>query len=609
MKTAVLALTLTAALLAQRPDPRNIRNGLEIPNEGYADQPYILKTDDGAWLCVLTTGPGAEGQGGQHIITTRSTDQGRTWSEPVSVEPSDGPEASYAVSLKVPSGRIYVFYNHNTDNLRQVQGDDGKPVRRVDSQGHFVFKYSDDHGRSWSARRYEIPQEDFQIDLRNPYQGKIKFFWTVGQAFAHDGAGYVPLHKVGGFGEGFFTSNEGVLLRSDNILSERDPAKIRWDTLPDGDIGIRAPAGGGPIAAEHSFSELSDGSLFVVFRTIDGYSACSYSRDNGRSWEPSQYMQYADGRRMKHPRAANFAWKLSNGKFLYWFHNHGGRFILEHPQRRSMAYQDRNPVWFSAGEEIDGPNGRVLRWSQPEIGLYDDDPWIRMSYPDMVEEDGKVFLTETQKDLARVHEIPADLLEGLWGQFTNAQAPREGLLVELPERGGTMPKEFPAPKLPDFTARSRRADHGAEDLRAGFSIDLWLEPRSVEAGQALVDNRAENGQGFALVTAADGALELILNDGRSESRWESEPGSLVAGRRTHVAAVVDGGPKIITFIVDGILQDGRDFRQFGWGRFSPNFRSAAGSEVVRVAPDVRGLRLFGRALRTSEAVGAWRAGL
>ncbi len=241
-KPLLLSLVTVAVLSAQAPDPRNIRNGLEIPNEGYADQPYIVKTDDGAWLCALTTGPGAEGQGGQHIITVRSVDQGQTWSEPVDVEPSDGPEASYAVLLKTPYGRVYVFYNHNTDNVREVQADGG-PIRRVDSLGHFVFKYSDDHGRTWSAKRYDVPQRDFEIDRNNPYQGKLKFFWNVGKAFLHHDGGYVPLHKVGGFGEGFFTSNEGVLLDSDNILTERDPEKIAWETLPDGDIGIRDAAG------------------------------------------------------------------------------------------------------------------------------------------------------------------------------------------------------------------------------------------------------------------------------------------------------------------------------------------------------------------------------
>ena len=234
------ALLLLAAAL----DPRLITNGLTIPDEHYADQPYIVKTDDGAWLCVMTTGPGKEGAGGQHVISLRSTDRGRTWEKPVDVEPSDGPEASYAVPLKTPSGRIYVFYNHNTDNVRQVISSNKSGFeRRVDSLGHFVFKYSDDHGRSWSANRYDIPQRDFEIDRQNPYQGKLKFFWNVGKAFAYKGAGYVPLHKVGGFGQGFFTRSEGVLLRSPNLLTEPDPARITWETLPDGDIGLRAPAG------------------------------------------------------------------------------------------------------------------------------------------------------------------------------------------------------------------------------------------------------------------------------------------------------------------------------------------------------------------------------
>ncbi len=259
-------LLFVSAALAQVRDPRNIVTGTVIPDEFYADQPYIVKTNDGAWLCVITTGPSQEGATGQHVVSLRSTDQGKTWEKAVDIEPNEGPEASYAVMLKANSGRVYVFYNHNTDNIRQVIGD--KPaykdgwVKRVDSLGHFVFKYTDDHGRTWSKERYEIPQRDFEIDRNNPYQGKIKFFWTVGKAFAHKGAGYVPLHKVGGFGDGFFTSSEGVLLRSGNIMTEPDAGKITWATLPEGDIGIRTPKGGGTIAEEHSFSVMSDGSIF-----------------------------------------------------------------------------------------------------------------------------------------------------------------------------------------------------------------------------------------------------------------------------------------------------------------------------------------------------------
>ncbi len=581
LRFLALAALLSAPVLAQAPDPRNIVTGLTIPDEFYADQPYIVKTNDSAWLCVMTTGPGAEGAGGQHVVSLRSTDRGRTWEPPVSIEPSDGPEASYAVLLKVPTGRIYAFYNHNTDNLRQVIGD--KPtypdgfVRRVDSLGHFVFKYTDDNGRTWSRNRYDIPQRDFEIDRHNPYGGKIKFFWNVGKAFAYKGAGYVPLHKVGGFGDGFFTSSEGVLLRSANILTEPDPAKIVWQTLPDGDVGIRAPKGGGTIAEEQSFSVMSDGSIFCVFRTIDGYAAHSYSRNGGRTWEPSQYMRYADGRLMKHPRAANFAWRAENGRYLYWFHNHGGRFIREHPRQRSNAYEDRNPVWLSGGVEADGPTGKIILWSQPEIALYDDDPVIRMSYPDLIEEAGHYYLTETQKDIARVHEIDAKLLEGLWG---NAAAP-------VPEKGAPV----------TFYRRSTNADHGKADLRAGFSLDLWVSLPDLAPGRTLLE-----GSGISLRTLAGGAVELTLNDGRTESRWASDPGSVEAGKPQHIVATVDGGPKIITFVTNGRFNDGGENRQFGWGRFSPNLRGVSDLSALQSGPVVQRLRVYNHALRTAEAI-------
>ena len=217
-------------------------------------------------------------------------DQGKTWQDMVHVEPASGPEASYAVMLKVPSGRVYLFYNHNTDNLRKAKADN-PPYRdgwcsRVDSLGYYVFKYSDDHGKTWSAKRYPIPVRAFEIDRNNPYQGKVRYFWNVGKPFVLDGRGYVSLHKVGGLGVGFFTSNEGVLLMSDNILTETDPEKIRWETLPDGEIGLRTPPGGGPVAAEQSYSLLSDGSIYCVYRTIDGHPVNCYSRDGGHTWEP-----------------------------------------------------------------------------------------------------------------------------------------------------------------------------------------------------------------------------------------------------------------------------------------------------------------------------------
>ncbi len=586
--------------LAAFSDWRDIRNGHVIPTKTYADQPYIVKTDDGAWLCIVTTGAGREGQPGQHVVTLRSTDYGETWSEPVALEPPDGPEASYAVMLKAPSGRMFAFYNHNTDNRREVKTVDGGAITRVDSLGYFVFKTSDDHGRSWSNQRYTIPVREMAIDRENVYQGAVRFFWNVGKPFVHNGAAYVSLHKVGGFGPGFFTRNEGVLLKSGNLLTIESPRDATWQTLPDGDVGLRTPPGGGPISAEQSYVVLSDGSFYCVYRSVDGHPVFTYSRDGGRTWDKPQYKRYADGRLIKHPRAANFVWKWNNGKFLYWFHNHGGR-----------TYDDRNPAWLCAGEEIDSPEGKVIRWSQPEILLYDDDPYIRMSYPDFVEDDGRFFFTETQKNIARVHEVPKSFLETLWAQFDIKSISTDGLIAEWNSTSQT--QSLTIPPLPPFLMRDpSRPDHGAKQRRNGFTLDLWLKFESLNSGQLILDSRDDEGKGLAVVTAEDQTLELVMSDGRTQNRWRCDRGMIQTDQLHHIGMIVDGGPNIITFIIDGKVNDGAAHRPFGWGRFSPNLRHVNGSKTLLIAPNMDGqiksLHVYKRALMTTEMVGNYQAG-
>ncbi|MBU0606499.1 MAG: glycoside hydrolase [Armatimonadetes bacterium] len=600
------------------PDPRHLSHGREIPTESYSDQPYIVQTDDGAWLCCVTTGPGHEGAEGQHVATLRSLDQGRTWSEPVPVEPGDSRENSYAVMLKVPSGRVYIFYNHNTDNVREVRWHDGQSTyQRVDSLGHFVLKYSDDHGRSWSAERYDLPFRLFECDRANVYGGALCFFWNVGKPFVHEGRACVSLHKVGQMGRGFFQQSEGVLLVSDNLLTETDPAQIRWETLPDGEIGLRTPAGGGLVSEEHSYSVLSDGAIYCVYRSIDGYPVEAYSRDGGHTWTPPRYKCFADGRRMKNPRAANFTWKCRNGRYLHWFHNHGGRVMREAPHNADWgAFDDRNPVWLSAGLEIDTPGGREIAWSEPEIILYDDDPFVRISYPDLLEEEGRYYISETQKDMARVHEIPAALLEAMWATLAAAlgqsladpwDGQDESLLLELPAAGEAMPDTAALPPLPWFRVRDNHAaDYRGKDTGAGLTLEIALQLPDLQPGRVLLDNRDAAGRGFALRAAAAGALELSLSDGQTESHWTSDP-VLTPGQSHHVVVNLDGGPRVVSYIIDGRFGDGGDERQFGWGRFSPHLRHVNGAAQLRLAPCVTAMRLYGRVLLTCEAISLYRS--
>ena len=345
-----------------------------------------------------------------------------------------------------------------------------------------------------------------------------------------------------------------------------------------------------------------------------GIPACAYSRDKGHTWSTPEYKRYLDGRLMKHPRAANFVWRLASGRYLYWFHNHGGHFLREGLAANShYSFENRNPVWLSAGTEIDGPDGKVLLWSQPEIAIYADDSMFRISYPHLFEDGGKVFVAETNKSVARMHELDPVLLQGMFDQENLDTVAVDGMVLKMSDSVG-LRGEVAMPRLPDLSCFDhRRPDYRGLNLRRGLSIDLWIEFGELAAGQVILDNRRELGEGFAIRIAEGGAVEIALRDIQTECRWGCEHGLIKAGARHHVAIIVDGGPRIVSFVIDGRFCDGGDQRQFGWGHFSADLRTVNGAPELKIAPRFAGrilsLRIYDRYLRTSEAIGNWRAGI
>jgi len=552
--------------VAARPgieDPRDITAGNRIPDEGYCDQPYVVVTGDGNWLCTLTTGAGREGQRGQHIVATISSDRGKTWSKPVDIEPADGPEASWVVPLITPGGRVYGFYTYNGDNMTG---------RRADMLGWYCYKYSDDHGRTWS-KRTRLPLRLTACDRGNDWKGKVQIFWGIDKpSVLSDGSAMFAFTKLGRY---MLENGEGWFFRSDNILKEKDVAKLHWQLLPEGEHGLRAPEFGS-VQEEHNFVELSDGSLYCVYRTTTGYPCHAYSRDGGRTWTKPEQMTYTPGgRKIKTPRACPKLWRTAGGRFLFWFHNNSSR-----------SYQARNPVWIAGGIERNGK----IHWSQPEILLYDKNLKGRMSYPDLIEQDGRYWVTETQKTVARVHEIDKSLLEGLWKQGQTKEVSQRGLVYELGAADAKLPEQIDITKT------------------GGLSLDCRIKLEDLSPGQVLVDSRDTSGKGFALTTADKGALRFELSDGKTKAAWDSDAGLLQAGKLHHVVAIADAGPRIITFVIDGTLNDGGPQRQFGWGRWKGDLRSVRGAAKLRTAPAVQQLRVYNRYLRTSEAVAHFHAG-
>jgi hypothetical protein len=372
----------------------------------------------------MITGKGHEGNKGQHIVSCRSSDHGKTWEPHVDIEPADGPLASWAMPYLTKYGRVYVFYTYNARNLREVIASTAYARKRVDTLGEYALKYTDDGGKTWSAQRWYIPVRETDIDRRNPYKGEVRFFWGVGKPIQHKSAMYLGFTKVETFGQNFIEKSESFFLRCTNIDTERDPDKLKWQTLPEGDDGLKSPKG--PIASEVNLTDLSDGSLFCTYRTVAGHPCHAYSRDDGKTWTKSAFMTYGlKGKLVDHPRAANFVRKLTEGpyqgRYIYWFHNN-----------RTKGWDGRNPAYLLGGIEVDGPKGRHIEWGEPVAVLYDKNRKVRISYPDFIWDDG-LHITETQKSIARVHRIPDELLQTLWKKPHAEQHPAGDVLKAAPE--------------------------------------------------------------------------------------------------------------------------------------------------------------------------------
>lgn len=548
-------------------DPRNINRGIPITHdELYADQPMIVVTPKGTWICCLTVAPGGEGSRGQHVVAVRSTDGGKTWGKVIAIESGhDG--GGYITTLLTPSGRIYGFYNPPHGGA--------KPPKTEGVRGYFCYKYSDDEGLTWSGRHW-LPIRDSAWDLQRDAirEKKHVWCWAIAKPVVDGNDVFLPFAIT----DGVDGNGAGWIAHSDNIMTETDPARIRWEILPEGREGIRNPRFA-PTQEEHCLLPMNRKDMFVcVYRTRLGFPAISYSNDRCRSWSLPEKMTYADGHCVSHPRACPMIWKCRNGKYLFWGHNNS---------HKSFAH--RNPVWISGGIER---NGRIF-WSRPEILLYVDDPAARMSYPDLVECNDEYWISETDKELPRVHRVDENLLNGIWMRLENdldrkATPPtQEGLVLDTAAR-----------LVPFPGSAARLAETG------GLTLDLEVDSKGLKPGTVLLDNRSDSGDGLGVVVEENGSFRFEMNGtdprgARQEFAWRSDV-SQWKGKLQRISIVVDNNPRIVSFHVDGRINDGDGKRDLGWGRYWLAPKDVSGSGMIRLHPSVKRLRLYDRYLRAFE---------
>ena len=566
-------------------DLRFINNGIEIPTAGgYADQPSMVVLSDGTFVCATTTGPGEEGAKGQYVSVMRSEDGGQTWSEGTLVEDSEW-ESAYAVLVTDRFDRIYCLYNYNLDHYKISEFD----CHRLDMGGTYCMRYSDDKGLSWSERIIvDVGVTD--LDKQYPYFPKgdkqYRFMWNVARPFIDGDDLYIMVGKpflgVKKLYENLETSR-GVLLVARGIV--KDP-HTPFVTFPEGAKEL-LPRPGDRITEEHCCVKLSDGTLFVTSRTESGYPLVFVSHDDGKNFTDGFIPKHVGGLSVKQPRAANFLWKLKSGKYLYWFHNVG-----------NMGYGFRNPAWCCPAFEADTENGKELVYGQPEILFYHTGDRLSISYPDLIEYNGKLLITETQKQIARIHTVGEKLQNALINQDTVC-ARIEGISMDDLKLNGVPVQQY------SKVNHSDRADWKEISENGGTT---WIFEGTFKKGDSVISAYNKHRGGFKVEVTEDGTLCCFAAGEAANFTVESSI-NVCDSKKHHIVWIMDTSACVSYLVIDGIFDNGGDVSECGW-RFIPSQLSFIRAvKNVGFGENISDVRLISNTILTTDAIGDWRASL
>lgn len=314
-----------------------------------------------------------EGRGDNRVMTSRSADDGRTWSTPrmvVGCPPGEkGNQASWGLPVHSRAGRIYVLYT------KQGEFDDGNPQ----GCGTMGCVYSDDEGETWQPG-VDLPMPRDEYDNADP---RVPRNWIIWQPAIRDSqgrqfVGYTQNNSRSRMDPGlpwYQWEQRCRFLRFENVDDGPDPADLRVTWLEAGPRGLTVPhpVTGGDAASEPSPVLLPDGRLFCVMRTWTGHIWYSVSDDDGETWREVEVLRYHDGGPVvEHPLAPCPIYRLSDGRYILIFHNNtgcrDGHDIREAKWPCNHLDYVRDPAWLSVGKYM--PTAHQPLWfSRPQVLL------------------------------------------------------------------------------------------------------------------------------------------------------------------------------------------------------------------------------------------------
>lgn len=207
----------------------------------------FVQLGDGAILWAYT-------QNG--IVARKSTDRGRTWSDPVLLVPAPKPPAKGNIAhpsfLRLPNGDILLAYIYNT-------------YPTTPYFGHNYLRRSADDGKTWTEQYCYTPYPGYV-----PVHNDRLHVLSTGRVLAvAEYKAYMPSSNdhSGYVGMTFFSDDNGYSWQ---------PSRNTVDMYKDHHVEVQ----------EADAVELKDGRLLMFARTYSGYPIFAYSEDKGETWGP-----------------------------------------------------------------------------------------------------------------------------------------------------------------------------------------------------------------------------------------------------------------------------------------------------------------------------------
>jgi sialidase-1 len=200
------------------------------------------------------------------IMAIKSSDQGKTWGQPVRLVAKPQPPAKGNIAhpsfVRMANGDILLSYIYNTYPTTPYYGQN-------------YYRRSSDEGKTWSDPYLMTPQAGYCIvhndRIHTLSTGRIL---AIAEYKAHmpsteDHAGYV--------GMSFFSDDQGYSWQPSTNKVDMYPVEVQ----------------------EGDSVELKDGRIMLLARSYSGHPVRAYSADQGATWSKGQLMQ-----ELKMPNAA-----------------------------------------------------------------------------------------------------------------------------------------------------------------------------------------------------------------------------------------------------------------------------------------------------------------